>query len=136
VAEPTKPIGQGEDRGVGSGPAGLSAAYHLAKLGYPVTLFEAGKELGGVMRTGIPAYRLPRDVLDREISFIVRHGVEVRTRQRINREDPAGDDARVRGVFVATGLQEARALNLGKVSSDIVTQGIDFLDRARQATSS
>ncbi len=60
---------------IGSGPAGLSAAYQLARLGYPVTVFEAGDELGGLLRTGIPAYRLPREVIDREIAFILAHGV-------------------------------------------------------------
>lgn len=117
---------------VGSGPAGLSCAYHLTRLGHPVTLFERGHELGGVMRTGIPSYRLPRDVLDREISHIIRGGVTVRTDQQINRSmllDLTHDFA---AVFVATGLQESRALNLGAQTSDVVVQGIDFLDRVRQ----
>ena len=117
---------------IGSGPAGLSAAYHLAKLGYRVTLLEAGRELGGVMRTGIPSYRLPRDVLDREISFIVRHGVEVRTEQRIDRPLLLDLTHKFAAVFVATGLQEYRALNLGRLPSDLVVQGIDFLDRVRR----
>ena len=53
---------------VGSGPAGLSAAYHLARMGYAVTLFEARPALGGMLRYGIPTYRLPRSVLDEEIN--------------------------------------------------------------------
>lgn len=130
--EVTKPTRAQRVAVVGSGPAGLSATYHLARLGYPVTLFEAGRELGGVMRTGIPSYRLPRDVLDREISFIVRHGVEVRTQHPVNRQILLEMSHNFAAIFVATGLQEARALNLGKQSSDILTQGIDFLDRARQ----
>lgn len=117
---------------IGSGPAGLSATYHLARLGYRVTLLEADKELGGVMRTGIPSYRLPRDVLDREISFILRHGVEARTGQRVNRQQLLDLSHEFAAIFVATGLQEARSLNLGRLSSDIVTQGIDFLDRVRR----
>lgn len=117
---------------VGSGPAGLSATYHLARLGYPVTLFESGKELGGVLRTGIPSYRLPRDVLDREISFIVRHGVDVRTGQLVNKKRLLELSNEYAAIFVATGLQELRALNLGKMTSDMVAQGIDFLDRVRQ----
>ncbi len=129
--EPGKPTRDERVAVVGSGPAGLATTYHLARLGYPVTLFEMGKELGGVMRTGIPGYRLPRDVLDREISFIVRHGVDVRTNQLINKQTLLDMTHEFAAVFVATGLQESRALNLGKQSSDIVTQGIDFLDRAR-----
>ncbi|MCK4343388.1 MAG: FAD-dependent oxidoreductase [Phycisphaerae bacterium] len=130
--EATKPHRVERVAVIGSGPAGLSVAYHLARLGYPVTLFESDKELGGVMRTGIPSYRLPRDVLDREISFVVRHGVEVKTEHPINRQILLDMSHEYAAVFVATGLQELRALNLGKVSSDIVTQGIDFLERVRQ----
>ncbi len=130
--EPTKPHREERVGVIGSGPAGLAAAYHLARLGYRVTIFEQGKELGGVLRTGIPAYRLPRDVLDREISFIVRHGIEGRTREFINRQKLLELTQEFAAVFVATGLQELRALNLGRASSDIVTQGIDFLDRVRQ----
>ncbi|HET9252620.1 MAG TPA: FAD-dependent oxidoreductase, partial [Candidatus Eisenbacteria bacterium] len=63
---------------VGSGPAGLAAAYDLARAGHAVALFEGERELGGVLRTGIPAYRLPREVLDREIAGILGLGVEVR----------------------------------------------------------
>jgi len=117
---------------IGSGPAGLSCAYHLARLGYPVALFEMGAELGGVMRTGIPAYRLPRDVLDREISFILRHGVEAHTNQPIDRTRLLELTHQFAAVFVATGLRESRALNLGPLSARIVVQGIDFLDRARR----
>jgi NADPH-dependent glutamate synthase beta subunit-like oxidoreductase len=53
---------------VGSGPAGLSCAYHLARLGYGVTVYEEADEAGGMLRLGIPAYRLPRDVLDRQVA--------------------------------------------------------------------
>ena len=130
--EVTKPTRTERVAVIGSGPAGLSATYHLARLGYPVTLFEADKELGGVMRTGIPSYRLPRDVLDREISFVIRHGVEVRTQQRINRQVLLDMSREFDAIFVGTGLQESRALNLGHASSDVVTQGIDFLDAARK----
>lgn len=129
---PTQPTRNERVAVVGSGPAGLSCAYHLARLGYRVTVYEQGKELGGVMRTGIPSYRLPRDVLDREISYIVRHGVETRTGQMVNRKVLLDLTHEVDAVFVATGLQEVRSLNLGKQSSDMVTQGIDFLDRARE----
>lgn len=115
---------------VGSGPAGLSAAYHAARLGYPVTVFEAERELGGLMRTGIPAYRLPRDVLDAEIGYILSHGVEAVTGQRVGRTELLDLTRSYSAVFVATGLQEARALNLGPACHDLVIQGIDFLDRA------
>jgi 2-oxoacid:acceptor oxidoreductase gamma subunit (pyruvate/2-ketoisovalerate family) len=130
--QPTAPTREERIAVVGSGPAGLSATYHLARLGYRVTLFEAGRELGGVMRTGIPSYRLPREVLDREIGYILRHGVEVRTGHALTRRGLLDLSQRFAAVFIAAGLQESRALNLGQVSSDIVVQGIGFLDRVRQ----
>jgi len=121
---------------VGSGPAGLSATYHLARLGYPVTLIEAGDELGGVLRTGIPTYRLPRDVLGREINHIVRHGVEVQTGRRVGRADLLELSHSFAAVFVATGQQENRALNLQNLEPGVVEQGIDFLDRVRKGQES
>jgi len=117
---------------VGSGPAGLAAAYHAARLGYQVTLFESADELGGVMRSGIPSYRLPRDVLDREISYILRHGIETRTNHFVDRAELLRLTHEYNAVFVATGLQELRTLNLGQLDRNYVMQGIDFLDQARR----
>jgi 2-oxoacid:acceptor oxidoreductase gamma subunit (pyruvate/2-ketoisovalerate family) len=115
---------------IGSGPAGLSATYQLARLGYRVTIFEGGDELGGLLRTGIPAYRLPRPVLDREIDYILRHGVKADTGRRIGRLELLELSERFSAVFTATGLQEMRNLEIGKPSSRIC-QGIAFLDQAR-----
>jgi NADPH-dependent glutamate synthase beta subunit-like oxidoreductase/ferredoxin len=118
---------------VGSGPAGLSAAYHLARLGYGVTVYESGEAPGGLLRTGIPAYRLPAEVVDREVERIVSLGVEVRTGERVDAarllELARDHDA----VLVATGLQGLAGLDLGSTGSDgAVVQGIDFLARARR----
>src|SRR5690606_23163291 len=68
---------------VGSGPAGLACAYHLARLGYGVTVFEEAAEAGGMLRQGIPDYRLPRDVLDRQIRWFSNAGIEFRCNTRI-----------------------------------------------------
>lgn len=116
---------------VGSGPAGLSAAYHLARLGHPVTVLEAAPELGGLLRTGIPEFRLPRPVLEREIEFVLAHGVEAHVGRRVDR-------ARLRrlrrdhaAVLVATGLQSRRALDIPRASAAVVEQGLDFLAYSR-----
>jgi 2-oxoacid:acceptor oxidoreductase gamma subunit (pyruvate/2-ketoisovalerate family) len=115
---------------VGSGPAGLSASYHMARLGYPVTLLEASDQLGGVLRNGIPGYRLPKYVLDREIDYILDHGVTVFTNERVDRATLHRLAEKFDAVFVATGLQQSRGLDLGHSAS--VIQGIDFLDRVHR----
>lgn len=116
---------------VGSGPAGLTAAYHLALYGYGVTVYEAGSRLGGLLRTGIPEFRLPDDVLAREVERILDLGVEVVTGVFVNRERLLKIAGNHDAVLVATGLQELRALRLGIGEEELVTQGIDFLDRVR-----
>jgi 2-oxoacid:acceptor oxidoreductase gamma subunit (pyruvate/2-ketoisovalerate family) len=121
---------------VGSGPAGLSAAYHLARAGHPVTVFEAADETGGLLRSGIPAYRLPRDVLDREIDFIARHGVAVETGHPVDREELARLRREFAAVFVATGLQGDLPLDLGAVPDGSVVQGLQFLAGTRQGVPS
>jgi 2-oxoacid:acceptor oxidoreductase gamma subunit (pyruvate/2-ketoisovalerate family) len=116
---------------VGSGPAGLAAAYHLALYGYGVTLYEAGSELGGLLRTGIPEFRLPAAVLDRELDRVLDLGVEAVTGVFINRERLLELARNHDAVLVATGLQELRALRLGVGEVEMVSQGIDFLDQVR-----
>ncbi|NNF39685.1 MAG: FAD-dependent oxidoreductase [Gemmatimonadetes bacterium] len=116
---------------VGSGPAGLSAAYHLALYGYGVTLYEAGPHPGGLLRTGIPEFRLPGAVLQREIDRILDLGVEVIPDARVDRERLLGLAVTHDAVLVATGLQELRSLRLGTGDDEDVVQGIDLLDRVR-----
>jgi 2-oxoacid:acceptor oxidoreductase gamma subunit (pyruvate/2-ketoisovalerate family) len=117
---------------VGSGPAGLSAAYQLARLGYGVTIYESGPEIGGLLRTGIPQFRLPEDVLDREIGRVLGLGVRVVTEHPIDRPTLLDLTRGVDAVLVATGLQELRGLRLGVGDSEAVEQGIDFLDRTHR----
>ena len=113
---------------VGSGPAGLTAAYHLARFGYRVTVYESGNEIGGLLRTGIPEFRLPEDIVDKEINRILDLGVEVETHHKVDRQallDLARDHD---GVLVATGQQEQVGLRLGLDGTTAVVQGIEFLD--------
>jgi len=114
---------------VGSGPAGLSAAYFLARLGYRVTLFEARKELGGVMRWGIPEYRLPKSILKREIRRILRLPIDVKTGVRVGREISFDWLCRFDAVFLSPGA--GLSLPLGIEGQDLkkVWSGGDFLDR-------
>ncbi len=114
---------------VGSGPAGLAAAYHLALYGYGVTVYEGGPKLGGLLRTGIPEFRLPHDVLDREVGRILDLGVEAVTGVFVDQERLLAMAASHDALLVATGLQSFHALRLGVGNDDLVVQGIDFLDR-------
>jgi 2-oxoacid:acceptor oxidoreductase gamma subunit (pyruvate/2-ketoisovalerate family) len=118
---------------VGSGPAGLSAAYTLARKGHRVTLYEGERELGGVLRTGIPTYRLPREVLDREIDAILRLGVEVKTGEFLDPSAIEQVSRRCDAVVLAAGLQKLRGVDGGGGARGGdpagVEQGIDFLHR-------
>jgi NADPH-dependent glutamate synthase beta subunit-like oxidoreductase/Pyruvate/2-oxoacid:ferredoxin oxidoreductase delta subunit len=115
---------------VGSGPAGLTAAYFLARDGYSVTVFEALPVAGGMMAVGIPEYRLPRDVLRSEIKAIEDLGVEIRTNTTIGPNgDLSLDDLRrdYDAVFVAVGAQGSRRLNIEGEDLAGVLHGVDFL---------
>mgnify|MGYP000159067522 CR=1 FL=1 len=115
---------------VGSGPAGLTAAYFMAREGYPVTVFEALPVAGGMMAVGIPAYRLPRDVLESEIKAIESLGVEIRTNTPIGPNgDLSLDDLRrdYDAVFLAVGAHGSRRLNIEGEDLTGVLHGVDFL---------
>ena len=111
---------------VGSGPAGLTCAYFLAKDGYAVTVFEAASQPGGMLRLGIPAYRLPREVLDREIELIARWGVEFRTNTKIGQDiDIEKLWEQYDALFVATGAHHSRALSIP--GEELALTGLEFL---------
>jgi NADPH-dependent glutamate synthase beta subunit-like oxidoreductase/NAD-dependent dihydropyrimidine dehydrogenase PreA subunit len=99
---------------VGGGPAGMSAAYYLARLGYPVTVFEAMPVPGGMMAIGIPEYRLPRDVLREEIARIVGLGVELRLDNAMGRDFSLSDleTDGFKAIFLATGASKSRPLDV------------------------
>jgi NADPH-dependent glutamate synthase beta subunit-like oxidoreductase/NAD-dependent dihydropyrimidine dehydrogenase PreA subunit len=98
---------------VGGGPAGMSAAYYLARLGYNVTVFEAMPVPGGMMAIGIPEYRLPRDVLREEIDRIVGLGVELRLDSAMGRDYTLADlESGYDAIFLATGASRSRKLGV------------------------
>jgi NADPH-dependent glutamate synthase beta subunit-like oxidoreductase len=112
---------------VGSGPAGLACAYHLARLGYRVTVFEAAAEAGGMLRLGIPAYRLPRAVLDRQIAWLRECGVDI-----LCNADLGADDVRALldgfdAVFTAGGAHRGRPLGIAGEDGAGIRAGLDFL---------
>jgi len=114
---------------VGGGPAGMSAAYYLARLGYPVTVFEAMPIPGGMMAIGIPSYRLPRDVLQAEIARIVGLGVDLRLNAAMGRDFTLGDLEKegFRAVFLATGASKSRRLGVPGDDARGVVPGTLFL---------
>ena len=114
---------------VGSGPAGLSAAYDLARGGHKVTLYEGEKQLGGVLRTGIPSYRLPRDVLDREINAIVKLGVETRTGAFLDRAQILALGNEYDAVILAAGFGRPARLAVPGAGMQGVEDGTRFLHR-------
>jgi len=116
---------------VGAGPAGLNAGYHLGRRGYRVTLFESLPVAGGMLAAGIPDYRLPREVLARDIRFICQHRVEIRTGRTLGRDFSIEDLFRqgYKAVFLALGAQRDQKLNIHGEGTEGVLPGIDFLRR-------
>jgi len=113
---------------IGSGVAGLACAYHLRRMGHACTVFEKHEKLGGMMRYGIPGYRVPDEVLDGEIQRILDLGVEVRTQTRIG-VDISFDDLRSEfdAVFIALGAQSGMALPVPGGDAPNVISGVAFL---------
>jgi NADPH-dependent glutamate synthase beta subunit-like oxidoreductase len=112
---------------VGGGPSGLSAAYHLARLGHDVEVRDAGDEPGGMMRYGIPAYRLPRDVLDGEIARLTALGVRITTGHRVldlvNEQREGAFDA----VFVAVGAHLSKRVDIPAREAGRIVDAVSFL---------
>jgi heterodisulfide reductase subunit A2 len=113
---------------VGAGPAGLSAAYHLARKGHKSVIFEAAPKPGGMLRYGIPDYRLPQDILDQDIENITQLGVEIKC------DTPLGDkltlaklESDYDAVYLAVGCQKGYTLGIDGEESEGVVQGVDLL---------
>jgi NADPH-dependent glutamate synthase beta subunit-like oxidoreductase len=114
---------------VGSGPSGLSAAYHLTMLGHEVEVRDAGAEPGGMMRYGIPAYRLPRDVLDAEVARIERAGVRLTTGHRVVDLLAERDEGSFDAIFVAVGAHLAKHADIPARDAGRMVDALSFLER-------
>jgi heterodisulfide reductase subunit A-like polyferredoxin len=117
---------------VGSGPAGLTAAAYLAQKGYPVTIFEALPVVGGMLHTGIPSYRLPRDILGEEVKTIQSLGVEIKTNSPVG-PNLSIDDLFRQGygaVFLAIGAHLDQKLGIPGEENPQVIPGVVFLRKA------
>ena len=115
---------------VGAGPSGLSAAYHLRKAGHEVTVFEAGPVAGGMMNFGIPAYRMPRNILQAEIKRIENFGVKIKLNHKITdilkEKEEGGFDA----VFVAIGAHLAKKVDIPAQEASKILDAVSFLKHA------
>lgn len=117
---------------IGSGPAGLTAAFELSKKGFPVTVFEAMPKLGGMLQKCLPTYRLPKDVLRAEIEHMKDSGIEFRT------NTPVGKDLTIEGlrqekyaaIFIAAGAHRSTELDVEGCNLEGVTYALEFLKEA------
>ncbi len=111
---------------VGSGPAGLTVAYYLAELGHEVTVFEALPVAGGMMRVGIPSYRLPVEVLENEIKEIENVGVKIKTNSRVDSLDELFEQG-YNAIFTSVGAHRGTSMGVEGETTPGVIDGVDFL---------
>jgi NADPH-dependent glutamate synthase beta subunit-like oxidoreductase len=125
---PERPIHRERIAIIGAGPAGLSCAYQLARRGYASTIFEGMPQPGGMLRYGIPAYRLPARILEGEIGRVLALGIELRTRTTIGR-DVSLEDLRKEyaAVFVAPGAASSREVDIPGANGVGVFRAVEFL---------
>ena len=112
---------------IGAGPSGLSAAYHLRRLGHAVTVLEAGPMPGGMMRFGIPKYRLPRDVLDAEVKRIADMGVTFRYNEKVTELGEAMRDEKADACFLAIGAHIAKRAYIPAKDSSRILDAVSVL---------
>ncbi len=113
---------------IGAGPAGLACAHDLALIGYKVVIFEASNVLGGMMRHGIPEFRLSRSIIEKEINKILWLGVEVQTLTPLTKNFGVKElKEEFDAIFIAVGTQEGREMNVEGANLDRIIKAIDFL---------
>jgi NADPH-dependent glutamate synthase beta subunit-like oxidoreductase len=112
---------------IGAGPSGLSAAYHLARLGHEVEIRDSGDKAGGMMRYGIPSYRMPRDVLDGEIDRIAAMGVRITLGHRVEDLDAERRDGGFDAAFVAVGAHLSKRVDIPAKDAGRIVDAVSFL---------
>ncbi len=112
---------------VGAGPSGLSAAYHLSRLGHDVTVYEAGPMIGGMMRYGIPKYRLPRDVVDAEVARLLEMGVIFKCDTRVEDLEAVVREGKFDATFLAIGAHLSKRIGIPGQDAGRIMDAISFL---------
>jgi len=114
---------------IGSGPSGIACAYDLVRLGYPVTVFEAAPAVGGLLRYGIPEYRLPKKIVDYEIGRVQSMGVEIKLNSPVNKLEDLFNQG-YQAIYLATGAGAGTKMNIPGEDSPGVLDALSFLKRA------
>jgi NADPH-dependent glutamate synthase beta subunit-like oxidoreductase len=112
---------------IGAGPSGLSCAWHLRRLGHEVEIHEAGPMGGGMMRFGIPAYRMPRDILDREIQQILNTGITLKLNQKVDDVMKAKKEGGFDAVFMAIGAHLAKKVAIPARDAGKILDAVSYL---------
>ncbi len=115
---------------IGAGPAGLTAASDLSKMGYKPTIFEAEKHNGGMLYYGVPQYRLPKKYLESEINLLIKEeNIEIKNNQKFGKDFDLKDLRKqgFKAIFLAIGTQKSRSLKLDGCENKCVLQGVDYL---------
>ncbi len=116
---------------IGAGPAGLTVAANLARLGYKITIFEALHEAGGVLTYGIPEFRLPQKIIDREVEFVKSLGVDIKLNWIVGRTQTVDElfEEGYRAVFVGVGAGSPRYMNIPGENLNNVYFASEYLTR-------
>ncbi|MFW9991082.1 MAG: FAD-dependent oxidoreductase [Candidatus Odinarchaeota archaeon] len=120
---------------VGAGPAGLTAAYYLSRIGHAVTVYESGSNAGGMLVAGIPGYRLPREILQADLDHVLSTGIKIVTDTSVGKQLTL-EDLKSQGnsaIFVSIGAQQSRKLNIPGIESEGVLWGVEFLKSANSS---
>jgi NADPH-dependent glutamate synthase beta subunit-like oxidoreductase len=120
---------------IGAGPSGLSAAYHLARMGHAVEIYEAGGHAGGLLWTGVPDYRLPKEILDFEVERIVRMGVKIRLNYKVQDVITEKEAGNFDAVYLAIGAQLIHNEEFPQDNSVYITDAFTFFKEMKSSTS-